>query len=62
MNRSDFSNSIRTPSSSFYCHRKFAFGFIIRPFRIILESAYSLKDKAFIENLGTVVVYAVVVR
>jgi hypothetical protein len=44
------------PYVCFRCHYRY---FV---FRIILESAYSLKDKAFIENLGTVVVYAVVVR
>lgn len=27
----------------------------------MLESAYSLNDKAFVDNLGTIVLYAVVV-
>ncbi len=26
-----------------------------------MEAAYSLRDKAFIENLGTIILYAVVV-
>lgn len=30
-------------------------------FRIILEAAYSLRDRAFAENLGTIMLYAVVV-
>ncbi|CAD6185332.1 unnamed protein product [Caenorhabditis auriculariae] len=34
------------------------FFFLLPP--IILESAYSLKDRAFIENFGTIVLYAVV--
>ncbi|CAJ0584031.1 unnamed protein product, partial [Mesorhabditis spiculigera] len=35
------------------------FFFMLLP-PIILESAYSLKDQAFIENLGTILIYAVV--
>ncbi|CAI4221267.1 unnamed protein product [Auanema sp. JU1783] len=34
------------------------FFFLLPP--IILESAYSLKDRAFIDNIGTIVLYAVV--
>ena len=30
-------------------------------FRIVLESAYSLHDRTFYENIGTTLIYAVVV-
>ena len=36
-------------------------GFVLVYFRIILEAAYSLYDRAFFDNLATILVMAVVV-
>ena len=48
-----------TMSKSLFVHRIF-FDFLLPP--IILEAAYSLYNKAFFDNLGTILLYALVVR
>ena len=37
------------------------FFFVVFFFRIVLESAYSLHDRTFYENIGTTLIYAVIV-
>ena len=61
---SAFSNSTQRPSSFSCCHRKsniFLYSTCKFILSIILEAAYSLKDRAFVDNLGTILLYAVLV-